>query len=85
VRHLIVSEVARRLNARPKDISDLFYQRKLEDTRCPIVGGRRLIPEDYVPAIEVILRDLGRLPPGPSELCRSADAPAETLLEGVST
>jgi hypothetical protein len=47
----IVSEVARQLGVRPRDISDLFYQRLLDDQRCPIVGGRRLIPEDYIPAI----------------------------------
>jgi hypothetical protein len=61
MRHLIVSEVARQIGARPKDISDLFYQRKLDDKRCPIVGGRRLIPDDYLPVIEATLRDLGRL------------------------
>jgi len=61
MRYQNVSDVARRVGARPKDISDLFYQRKLDDQRCPIVGGRRLIPDDYVPAIEATLRDLGRL------------------------
>jgi hypothetical protein len=58
---LTVSEVARCIGARPEDISDLFYQRKLHDSRCPIVGGRRLIPEDYLPIIEATLRQLGRL------------------------
>jgi hypothetical protein len=59
---LSVSEAARRIGARPKDISDLFYQRKLDDQRCPIVAGRRLIPEDYLPVMETTLRTLGRLP-----------------------
>jgi hypothetical protein len=64
--NLIVSEVARRIaGARPKDISDLFYQRRLDDLRCPIVGGRRLIPAEYVPEIEAVLRKAGRLPGGP--------------------
>ncbi len=61
MQHLNVSEVARQIGARPKDISDLFYQRRLDDERCPIVGGRRLIPVDYVPVIEAALRELGRL------------------------
>jgi hypothetical protein len=62
MRLLIVSEAARRIpGARPKDISDLFYLRKLDDARCPIVGGRRLIPHDYLPQIEAALRAAGRL------------------------
>jgi len=58
---LIVSEVARRIGANPRDITNAFYQRQLDDTRCPIVGGRRLIPPDYIPEIERVLRELGRL------------------------
>jgi len=58
--HLSVSEVARRLGARPRDISDLFYRRQLSDERCPIVGGRRLIPENYVHRIAAALRRAGR-------------------------
>jgi len=62
ITHLIVSEAARRIpGARPKDISDLLYRRKLDDSRCPIVGGRRLIPEDYLPEIERVLREAGYL------------------------
>lgn len=57
---LSVSEVARRLGARPKDISDLFYLRHLDDERCPVIGGRRLVPLDYVPEIERVLREFGR-------------------------
>jgi hypothetical protein len=57
-----VSEVARRLGACPKDITDLLYRRKLDDGQCPVVGGRRLIPETYIGAIEQALRDAGRLP-----------------------
>lgn len=55
-KHLSVSEVARRLGSMPRDISDLFYRRELRDDLCPIVGGRRLIPESYVPEIEAALR-----------------------------
>jgi hypothetical protein len=55
--HLSVSEVARRLRCRPRNISDLFYQRLLTDERCPVVGGR-LVPQDVVPAIKRVLRRL---------------------------
>ena len=61
MRYLIVSEAARRLGARPKDISDLFYQRILDDDKCPIVGGRRQISEEDLPLIEAALRTRGRL------------------------
>ena len=60
MKHLSVSEVARRLKARPRDISDLFYRRRLRDDLCPIVGGRRLIPEDYLEMIAIELRRSGR-------------------------
>jgi hypothetical protein len=53
---LYVSELARRWHCRPRDISDLFYQRIVSDERCPVVGGRRLIPADMVPEIEAALR-----------------------------
>jgi hypothetical protein len=43
-------------------ISDLFYARRLDDARCPIVGGRRLIPQDYLPEVENALRAAGHLP-----------------------
>ncbi len=58
-----VSGAARRLgNIPPRNISDLFYARKLDDGRCPIVGGRRLIPLDYLATVEAALRRAGHLP-----------------------
>jgi hypothetical protein len=60
MRHLSVSEAARRLGARPRDISDLFYRRRLRDDLCPIVAGHRLIPEPYVEVIATALRRAGR-------------------------
>jgi hypothetical protein len=70
--HLSVSEAARLLKARPRDISDLFYRRRLRDDLCPIVAGRRLIPRDYMEIIADELRraglpcdaDYGRYTPG---------------------
>lgn len=53
---LSVSEAARRLGVRPKDISDAFYQRRLRDDLCPIIAGRRLIPDDYLEQIAKTLK-----------------------------
>jgi len=87
--HLSVSEVARRLGARPRDISDLFYRRQLSDERCPIVGGRRLIPESYLDVIGMALRRAGRpvsRPTAAHDESRSstgtADAPRASTLVG---
>lgn len=61
MKYLTVSEIARPLGVRPKDISDLFYQRELSDDACPVVGGRRLIHPDYVPSIVAALKKKGCL------------------------
>ena len=58
--YLSVSQVARRLKARPRDVSDLFYRRRLRDDLCPIVGGRRLIPEGYLDMVAAELAKAGR-------------------------
>ena len=66
---LTVSEAARELSVRhgcivsPKTLTDLFYRRDLDDIYCPIVGGRRLIPPDFLPVVERVLRRRGHLPP----------------------
>ncbi len=57
--HVTVSEAARAWGVPPRLISDLFYARRLDDGRCPIVGGRRLIPHDYLPEIAETLRKAG--------------------------
>ena len=54
--YLSVSEAARRLGARPKDTSDLLYRRLLRDDLCPIVAGRRLIPESYLECVAQVLK-----------------------------
>jgi hypothetical protein len=55
--HLSVSEAARRIGCRPRDISTLFYNRMLDDDETAIVGGRRMIPEQLLPRIEELLAD----------------------------
>jgi hypothetical protein len=57
---LTVSDVARQLGCRPRDVSDLFYARLVSEERCPVVGGRRLIPADLVPAVAKALRSRRR-------------------------
>ena len=59
--YVSVSEVARRIGVPPRAISDLFYGRELRDDLCPIIGGRRLIPEDYVDEIVAVLHRRRRL------------------------
>ena len=61
MKHFTVSELARQKGVAPRVISDLFYARRLDDGRCPIIGGRRLIPSDYVPEVERVLREAGHL------------------------
>lgn len=71
VQYLTVSEVARQIGATPRDVSDLFYARKLRDDLCPVVGGRRLIPPSYTATIRAALQRAGR---PVSDLSISADA-----------
>ena len=56
---LSVGDVARRLNVRPSQVTQLFYERRLRDDLCPIVGGRRLISQDYVEVIAMELKRKG--------------------------
>ena len=74
--HGTVSEAARPWGIPPRLISDLFYSRRLDDKRCPIVAGRRLIPRSYLPEIERVLRECGHLS-APTEVRRARQvAPA---------
>ncbi len=75
---LTVSAAARHISREtgitvpPHVISTLFYRRELDDERCPIVNRARLIPEDYLPAIEAALRERGILPPSSASLSAQA-------------
>ena len=52
-----VSELARQLKCSPRDITLVLYERAVPDDTTPIVGGRRLIPEESMPLIEQALRE----------------------------
>lgn len=45
---LFVGTVAERLGVAPHVITYLFRRQRLDGKRCPVVSGRRLIPEDYL-------------------------------------
>jgi hypothetical protein len=57
------NELSERLSQtiRPKWITTLFYDKELRSDICPIIGGRRLIPRDYLPVIATALRRHGRI------------------------
>jgi hypothetical protein len=57
---LSVSEAARKLKVAPRVVSDLLYQRLLDVERCPIVGGTRIIPADYLPEMAAVIRKVER-------------------------
>jgi hypothetical protein len=46
----------------PRIISDLLYQRRLDVRNCPMIGGRRLVPRDLMPAVLHALRERGVIP-----------------------
>jgi hypothetical protein len=52
-----ISQLARKHGIAPCKLSDLFYRRILSDEKCQIVNGRRVIPQEYVPELEAILRE----------------------------
>ena len=56
---LSVGDVARHLNVRPAQVTQLFYERRLRDDLAPIVAGRRLISPELVPVIVMELRRKG--------------------------
>jgi hypothetical protein len=61
--YISVADVARRVGGgcRPRDVSDAFHQRYLDDSRCLKIAGWRAVPVAYVPTIRKVLRRLGWL------------------------
>ena len=56
IKALSIGEAALRLNATPKQLTDGMYRRWFDNIRCPIVSGRRMIPEDYLDEMSAVLR-----------------------------
>jgi hypothetical protein len=59
----VVQTIAERrgVDIPPQRLSGLFYRRKLNANRCPVVGGVRRIPAEYLPVIEAVLEARGVL------------------------
>jgi hypothetical protein len=55
------ADAARKLGCRPRDISDLFYARILDETQLVQIGNRRAIPEAYLPTVRDVLASRGKL------------------------
>lgn len=51
-----VGEVANMIGVSPQSLTSAFYNRQLDVSRCPVVGGRRMIPAEYVPEIVALMK-----------------------------
>lgn len=65
--YLTISELAQRIehdtgkDCPPRLISDLFYRRRIPggQAKCPVIAGRRLIPDDFAPTvIQIVLNEM---------------------------
>ncbi|MBM3970441.1 MAG: hypothetical protein FJ302_11340 [Planctomycetes bacterium] len=62
---LTVSGAAREIEhhcgcpVRPRDISTLLYDRRIDDRLCPIIAGHRMISREVLPLIEQVLVERG--------------------------
>ena len=57
-----VGEAAKQLGVSPVVLSNMLYRRPVHSEKCPLRGGRRSIPESYLPALAAELRRSGKLP-----------------------
>lgn len=61
MRILTMSEAADEIGCKPRDISDLVYQRAIDESRLVRVGYRRAIPLDYLADLRTILAARGKI------------------------
>lgn len=54
-----VGQLAARLRTNPRWITAILYQREVDSDACPLIGGRRFIPESHIPLIVAALRSKG--------------------------
>jgi hypothetical protein len=60
-RFFAISQIARRLGIDPGVLSNGLYRGWIDSTQCPLVGNRRLIPEEAVAGIRETLVQRGYL------------------------
>ncbi len=58
---LSVTDAARKVGCRPRDISDAFYNGYLDDAKVVRVANRRAIPVEYLSEIHRVLTERGKL------------------------
>ncbi|HPF41853.1 MAG TPA: hypothetical protein P5081_17620 [Phycisphaerae bacterium] len=52
-----ISDAARIVGIPPKRICNMFFSGRLDDSRCPRLGRRRLIPLDYIAEIKAKVKE----------------------------
>jgi hypothetical protein len=57
IRYYSVGEAARLIGESARRTSDGFHKNWFDNAACPLVGGRRMIPAEYLPALAAILRE----------------------------
>jgi hypothetical protein len=57
-----IAETARQFGVNPHLLSDFFFRGKLDSSVCEVIAGRKAIPIGYLPTIETVLRENGKLP-----------------------
>ena len=56
-----ITDAVAKIGCRPRDISDAFFQQHLDESRVFRLGGRRVIPREYLPEIRRVLTERGKV------------------------
>jgi len=59
---LSLRQAAEHFGIDPTILVKLFYHGKLDNKQCPNLGRCRAIPRSYLPQMEKVLRETGKLP-----------------------
>lgn len=56
-----ITDAAAEIGCRPRDISDGFYGRQLDESRVFRLAGRRVIPAEYLPEVRRVMLERGKV------------------------